>query len=1384
MKDYGKFMGQLQSVDKSIQGLGDTGESASGGLKKFGLAVAAAALAAATAAAGIAVAATKVATDWEDAFADVVRTTNDLGDEFGTLTPLGEEVLRGLRDIALQIPVSMDTLTDVAAIAGKMNIAEKDIVAFTEVMVRMADVTDLSATQASAALAQFAAIMGTSGPDIERLASTIVALGNSFPPSEAAIVRMIPRLAFLGKQAGLSEVDVLALATAAQTLGFRSEAASTAFVRAFLKMGNAVASGNDDLAVFAKASQMTVEEFVRLFKTDAIGAYMAFVAGLGEQTAMADGYLHKLGLASARYEMVTLGLAASQDVLIDAWQVANRAWKENTALAVESQRKYGTLAKALDRLGNIGQDVLGSIGIPFREMLKGWLADIIPVAEAFAKDLPDAIEQHLIPRLAEFNRIVREDIVPWLKNMWEWIKNSLVPALESFGKAIGNLINFIKPLIDTIKGFRGESILLGLIMARLIVLAVDLYLAFGELKALMALMGGVSGVVSGGLVGIKAALVGLASSTVVWTAAVVALIAVIDRLKTAFDNIDEAIGRAHGNLDRWVSATTKMISDGTSLSSVITTMASATNKAADAWDNMNLAQQAFVKVFGKTSDYTDIMEKRQREVQIILLKNTTSWKEYTQAVYDYNSQVKDASLMIPQLTRAQREALLAVRDWIEAQYEEIKAKRESIGVTEEAIHAWNNFRGVEGALIHTHYELTGATEQLDSALEDAMEATNIFKTASEELQKAEQAGIITTAERIAMEQGLQLALGLTSQAAINAIGNIKLLTIAMMNGVLTAQQFVATLNALAGGSAQLDPNIRNLAKVTGGLKDVTEETTAATNAAGGAGRSYADVLREQRQALQDVIIGHLELAERLVDPEATTIARIGIEDLRQAYEKGQITFEDYATGLEQIQDSFGLVTPESRKLANNIGRLKVAMSKGFIKAEDYDDILMEIFKRTQEGTLDIAALFEEFGIAPEAIDPAGEAVDEFGNKLEETPIEEAKRKLMELPTTLDTVQAAYSTAGPAMVNSFAAGFFPAMDALIAQMRAKWQEAADLVHRSEPKDPTSPLRGMEKSGALLVETYAKGVNRAGPNLIDAFSGIFETIIGDISDGSRIIGEGFKDIGDDFDDMIDRIIDLLPDFTALIDKIAGDMEALFDAASVFGAFGEAAADMYEEQFLDPLKEELEEVDELLEDLTPPEGMSFKDWWTGGWFQSGARDRDALLERRAELVEEIAANEERILKLQEKQQQLDFLQTQFDLLELIKEHGLDASEILGGLKLGVDADLAAVIAAMVKAMSQIVDKVNEELQISSPSAVFAKIGENMMAGLVAGWVAGADKAQGIMGASLVPAPVSMAPVSGGAGNVSNSQDIRFDTTINNGMDAAQFEQRVLRVVRGDMV
>lgn len=320
----------------------------------------------------------KAAVDFESAFAGVTKTVDEVYDANGKCTYSYQQLEDGIRNMALKIPSTTTEIAGVAEAAGQLGIKSEDILAFTRVMIDMGNSTNLSSDVAATSLARFANITGlaadtsmTAKEKYGRLGSTIVELGNNYATTEAEITDMAMNLASAGTQVGMSQSDILALATALSSVGLESQAGGTAFSKALIDMQLAVETNSASLIDWASVAGMSTDEFATAFKTDATGALEAFIKGLStcdERGVSAIATLDNMGITETRMRDALLRSANASDIFTSAIDVGSDAWESNTALTEEANKRYETTASNLKMLKNDITDVgitFGGIMLPY-----------------------------------------------------------------------------------------------------------------------------------------------------------------------------------------------------------------------------------------------------------------------------------------------------------------------------------------------------------------------------------------------------------------------------------------------------------------------------------------------------------------------------------------------------------------------------------------------------------------------------------------------------------------------------------------------------------------------------------------------------------------------------------------------------------------------------------------------------------------------------------------------------------------------------------------------------------------------------------------------------------------------------------------------------------
>ena len=320
--------------------------------------------------------ATKCAIDYESAFAGVKKTVEE------TDTTTYEDISNAIRNMAKTMPATTTEIAAVAEAAGQLGIKADDIEKFTEIMIMLGTTTNLASDEAATAIAKMFNITGTSMQDVDRFGATIVALGNNAATTESDIVNMAMRIASSATQIGMTEQELLALATSLSSVGLEAEGGGTAISTIMTQIDKSVALNSENLSIWAETAGMTAEQFKSAWETDAYGAMQKIISGMGDVNK--DGgnlnlLLDELGIKGIRTSDTMKRLSNASGLMSEMTDLANQAWSENTALATEANTRYSTMASRIQVLKNRLYDVGITVGealLPHLETLMNKLDEI------------------------------------------------------------------------------------------------------------------------------------------------------------------------------------------------------------------------------------------------------------------------------------------------------------------------------------------------------------------------------------------------------------------------------------------------------------------------------------------------------------------------------------------------------------------------------------------------------------------------------------------------------------------------------------------------------------------------------------------------------------------------------------------------------------------------------------------------------------------------------------------------------------------------------------------------------------------------------------------------------------------------------------------------
>ena len=210
-------------------------------------------------------------------------------------------------------------------------------------------------------------------------------------------------------------------------------------------IGNAVSlttkDSADDLALIAKVAGTTSEEFQQAWKEKPAEALQSFIKGLNtahESGANMDAILMKLGMTGVRQGNMLKSLALSSDKMSAAVERSNQAWKDNTALTNEANKRYETTESQLKMFRNQLTDIAIEFGGPLIKALRGGLDAVKP----WISNLAD-----LAKKFSSLSTEQQQNIIKW-----GLIAAALGPALKLLGGGVSVIGGLLKAVGGLSKG--------------------------------------------------------------------------------------------------------------------------------------------------------------------------------------------------------------------------------------------------------------------------------------------------------------------------------------------------------------------------------------------------------------------------------------------------------------------------------------------------------------------------------------------------------------------------------------------------------------------------------------------------------------------------------------------------------------------------------------------------------------------------------------------------------------------------------------------------------------------------------------------------------------------------------------------------------------------
>ena len=305
----------------------------------------------------------------KQAMAEYVNEYADMAEHMSGVkkyTGLTDEAVQQLNDdfMKMDTRTAREQLNDLAGDAGRLGIQSKQqildfVQAADQINVALGEDLGEDAVKNIGKLAQLFGDADKMGLKQAMLssASVINELAQSSSASEGYLMDFTARLAGVGKQAGMTQAQVMAFGSVLDQNMVNVEKGATA-------LQNVITALYAKPAAMAKVAGLNVKEFTQLLKTDGNAALLQFVDALrkaGKMDALAP-MLTDMKLSGAGVTQTLSTLAANIDTLKQTQQQATQAFSQGSSVTKEFNTANNTAQAQLEKAQKKAHDMAVQLG--------------------------------------------------------------------------------------------------------------------------------------------------------------------------------------------------------------------------------------------------------------------------------------------------------------------------------------------------------------------------------------------------------------------------------------------------------------------------------------------------------------------------------------------------------------------------------------------------------------------------------------------------------------------------------------------------------------------------------------------------------------------------------------------------------------------------------------------------------------------------------------------------------------------------------------------------------------------------------------------------------------------------------------------------------------
>lgn len=848
----GKVGGAVERFGGKVEGIGRGMQSVGGALTRT---VTPAIIAAGTAT-------VIAATDIDTGLTNVKKTVDGTAEQYG-------ELKQAAVDFSQTNAVSARQILDIQALGAQLGFSIDELDEFSRVVSGLDIATNMDAETAGTELARFANITKMSHGEIGNYGSAIVGLGNSFATTEGEISAMAMRIAASGEQVGMSQADILGVATALSSLGVEAEAGGTAVSTIMANIDKAIATNADSVATWASAAQMSTDDFAAAWKNKPVDALAAVLSGMESTTAEGGNMsvmLEELGIDSIRQTDVMKRLAGNSELVGNAVSKSNEEWSKNTALQKEVDNRNESLAAKFEILKNRVVAIADNVGGPLADALLDALEAAEPLFSAIADgakvfaDMDDDQQQLIITLVG-----VAAAMGPVMS-----LVGGGIAKIKTFGVGIQNAARFMAKF-DAVTAGSSRTIFSYESSTK------------KASKSTATMTGSVKGAsVALGALKTTLAAVGIAAAIQL----VVSLVGEFQQAQDRAETLSKATDGLKGSFDKAKSSYTETANElknassaageyAKSVDDVIKSQADLAQKASDTWSELGANSallDGYIGTIEALADKSNLTQEEQGKLASAVKGFNDICDTSVSVIDPLNgklSEQKDAIKAVADAYYEQARAAAAqdlLTDAIKQQMENTHALADAKNKLAEAEEGWGIWAGDFAVLADEqsvkYKEMKDEVQRLEEASSSCNETVDYYNGLIGESSRAMTSTEETLHGLISSYDGLSEKLseaGVDTSAFITALSDLGVSTSDLSS--LTSDELASVASSYDGtwqsvisklDEFGIDVSAKTLEATQGATQSINTEAPniqAAADAAGSsAGQGYADALANKREA--------------------------------------------------------------------------------------------------------------------------------------------------------------------------------------------------------------------------------------------------------------------------------------------------------------------------------------------------------------------------------------------------------------------------------------------------------------------------------------------------------------------------------------------------------